>query len=160
MDFNITQVLKFRFKWNGFKHAIIVANFSDGGSYNIEFGPVNICIMNIRQYGSRCFWAPYPNRPQVHKETYLRRKGKTYIYVCDLSNPTCIIDVFGCLPHLCSLLLKSALPTAQQQAMWPELVQQHKNGQQRTNDPERPYMLAGNLQIVWFHFKRNFKPIR
>lgn len=55
------------------------------------------------------------------------------------------------MPHLCPLLLESVLPTAQHQATWPELVQQQMIGQEWTTDPKEadPYMLAGNLQMVW-----------
>lgn len=73
-----------------------------------------------------------------------------------------IISVLYMFLGVCPLCLESVLPTAQQQAMWPELIQQQMIGQEWTTEPKEghPYILARYLQIVWFGLKRNIKPIR
>lgn len=47
-----------------------------------------------------------------------------------------IISVLYMFWGICPLFLESVLPTAQQQAMWPELIRQHMIGQEWTTDPE------------------------
>lgn len=98
-------------------------------------------------------------RLQFHRDLF-EEKGQN-MYLCFRAFQ--IISVLYKSLGVCYLFLETVLPTAQQQAMWPELIQQHMIGQESTIDPKEgghPYMLARYLQIVWFGLKRNIKPIK
>lgn len=62
----------------------------------------------------------------VSQRDLFEEKGQN-MYLCFRISQ--IISVLYMFLGVCSLCLESVLPTAQQQAKWPELIQQHMIGQ-------------------------------